>query len=117
VGSVHTHREALLAEALGDLDELLQRIEALQASLPAAGEQAGAKLHGAGARFLSAFEQKAGVALQGLQAAASAAHSAARVVDKAAWRFGLLAAVMGLAGGVFGGALVALVVSRGLFGG
>jgi hypothetical protein len=36
------------------------------------------------------------------------------VVEKAAWRFGLLAAVMGLAGGVFGGALVALVVSRGL---
>lgn len=43
-GRVHTAREALLAEALGDLSELLDRAEALKASLPTLADDVSARI-------------------------------------------------------------------------
>jgi len=124
----NTHREALIAEALGDLGDLLDKVEALKTALPlavdaaavkvrGAGETAAGSVNAAGDRFLTAFDQQAGTALKGVQAAARDAQGAARVVDKAAWRFAFLAGVTGLAAGALGGVLAALAISRGLFGG
>jgi hypothetical protein len=127
MGAPDTHREALIAELLGDVGALLERTEALQGALPAAADQAAVKVRGAGEmaardvaaageRFLAVFDQRAGTALQGVQKAAREAQGAAAVVDRAAARFALLAAIVGLAAGALGGTLVALAMSHRLFG-
>ncbi len=123
-----THREALIAELLGDIDTLLARLETLQASLPAAvdtavgrvrgaGETAAGGLSLAGDRLLAGFDRHAAQTLQGVQTAAREAQAAARLVDHAARRFLVLATVLGLCAGVLGGILVALALNRSLFGG
>jgi hypothetical protein len=71
----------------------------------------------AGERFLSVFDQRAGTALHGVQEAAREAQQAARVVDRAAWHFALLAGAVGLAAGALGGTLAGLALGRGLLGG
>ena len=122
-----THREALIAELLGDVGELLDRAEALKTSLPSLAEQVAGKVRGAGEtvagsvnaagdRLLLAFDQKAGAALQGVQKAGKEAQAAARVVDRAAWRFALLTAAVGLVAGILGGVLAALAIGHRLFG-
>lgn len=124
----NTHREALIAEALGDLGDLLDRVEALKTALPAAvdaaagkvrgaGETAAGSVNAAGDRVLTEFSKRAAGALDGMVVAAREAHKAAQVVDKAATRLALIAGAMGLAGGVIGGVLVALAISHKLFGG
>ena len=124
----NTHREALIAELLGDVGALLDRTEELKASFPVAGEAAAGKVRtagemaaggvtAAGERFLSVFDEKARSVLRGVQEAAGEAQAAARVVDRAAWHFALLAGAVGLAAGVLGGALAGLAIGSGLFGG
>lgn len=119
----NTHREALIAELLGDVGQLLDRAEALKASFPVAGEEAAGKVRAAGQvaaggvtaageRFLGVFDQRAAAALQGVQEAAREAQAAARVVDRAAWHFALLAGAMGLGAGVLGGVLAGLAIGR-----
>ncbi|HRK48440.1 MAG TPA: hypothetical protein PK324_22615 [Nocardioides sp.] len=88
----NTHREALIAELLGDVGAMLDRADDLQAAFPVAadaaagkvrvaGEMAAGGVTAAGERFLSVFDQKAGTALQGVQEAAREAQEAARVVE------------------------------------
>lgn len=124
----NTHREALIAELLGDVGDLLDRAEALKIALPAAVDTAVAKVRGAGEtaagsvnaagdRFLTEFSKRASGTMDGMVIAAKESHKAAQVVDKAATRFALIAGAMGLAGGLIGGVLVALAISHKLFGG
>ncbi|KND60577.1 hypothetical protein BVER_05655c [Candidatus Burkholderia verschuerenii] len=124
----NTHREALIAELLGDVGDLLDRAEALKATLPAAVDTAVAKVRGAGEtaagsvnaagdRFLSEFSKRAAGAMDGMVVAAKESHKAAQVVDKAATRFAIMAGVVGLAAGLLGGILAALAISHHFFGG
>jgi ElaB/YqjD/DUF883 family membrane-anchored ribosome-binding protein len=123
----NTHREALIAELLGDVGALLDRAEALNASLPAAVDQAAAKVRaagetaagsvkGAGEAFVTSLDAQTKETLKGVQKAAREAQSAAKVVERSAWRFALLTALIGLAAGILGGGLAALAVSHGLLG-
>ncbi|HFD2218311.1 TPA: hypothetical protein ACF2KY_004836, partial [Escherichia coli] len=109
-----TTREALIAELLGDVGVLIDKTDELRASFPAAADEAAAKVKAAGQR---ATEDVATAAtqltrdlatqteklLQGVQQAAREAQAAARVVDRSARRFALLATAMGLAAGIVGG--------------
>ena len=124
----NTHREALIAELLGDVGAMLDRADELQAAFPVAAEAAAGKVRvagemaaggvtAAGERFLGVFDQRAGTALRGVQEAAREAQEAARVVDRAAWHFALLAGAVGLAAGALGGTLAGLTLGRGLLGG
>jgi hypothetical protein len=119
----NTHREALIAELLGDVGDLLDRTEALKTSLPAAADAAMQKIKGAGdtmaanasmtgERFLTAFDERAAPLLRGIQQAAKEAGTAARVVDRASRRFLLLATLLGFLGGLFGAAVTYFALIR-----
>jgi hypothetical protein len=123
----NTHREALIAELLGDVGELLDRAEALKGSLPTAVDTALGKVRSAGdaaaggaavagERFLMTFDARATLLLRGVQKAAQEAQAAATVVDRASRRFIVLAAVLGLLCGAGGGALAYFALTR-VFGG
>ncbi len=67
----NTHREALIAELLGDVGAMLDRADDLQAAFPVAadaaagkvrvaGEMAAGGVTAAGERFLGVFDQRAG---------------------------------------------------------
>jgi hypothetical protein len=128
VAAPNTHREALIAELLGDVGTMLDRADELQAAFPVAAEAAAGKVRvagelaaggvtAAGERFLAVFDQRTGTVLQGVQEAAREAQEAARVVDRAAWHFALLAGAVGLAAGALGGILAGLAIGRGLISG
>jgi hypothetical protein len=118
-----TTREALLAELLGDAGVLLDRIDALKVDLPEVAEDAADRVRAAGdssaAVIRSAIDQaevRIADALSGLQATAREAKAAAGIVAGSARRFALLALLTGVAGGAVAGAVVALALSRSLFG-
>lgn len=113
-----TTREALLAELLGDVGTLLDRVEVIQAALPqqaedgasrlaSAGEAASTKIAGAADQARRDLSASLAEALEGVQKAATEASGAAAVVSGAAWRFALLALLTGLAGGALAGFIVA----------
>lgn len=119
-----TTREALLAELLGDVGTLLDRVEAIQATLPqqvedgasrlsSAGESAAVKIATAADQARSDFTLALTDTLKGVQKAATDAEAAAAVVSGAVVRFALLALLTGLAGGAIAG----FVVAGKLFGG
>jgi hypothetical protein len=119
----NTHREALIAELLGDVGALLDRAEALKTSLPAAteaamrqvkntGDTAAASATMAGERFLTAFDERASSLLRGLQQTAKEAGAAARVVNHASRRFLLLAALLGVLGGCLGAATIHIALNH-----
>ena len=118
-----TAREALLAELLGDVGGLLDRMEVLKVDLPEVADDAADKIKAAGASSAAAIqsatdraEVRIGDALSSLQTAARYAKAAATVVAGSARRFALLALLTGVAGGAVAGAVVALALSRSLFG-
>ncbi len=118
-----TTREALLAELLGDVGGLLDRMEVLKVDLPEVADDAADKIKAAGASSAAAIqsatdraEVRIGDALASLQTAARDAKAAAAVVAGSARRFALLALLTGVAGGAVAGAVVALALSRSLFG-
>lgn len=123
MASPNTAREALMAELLGDVGVMLDRMEALKVALPEVAEDATDRVRAAGdssaAAINSAIDQaeiRIADALSGLQATAREAKAAAGVVAGAARRFALLALLTGVAGGAVAGAVVALALSRSLFG-
>ncbi|WP_413168804.1 hypothetical protein [Burkholderia latens] len=118
----------MIAELLGDVGPLLDRVEALQSALPsavdeavrkvrAAGETAAGAVEASGDVFLGRFNERASKATQAMQGAATDVQNAAKVVDRSAFRFALMAGLIGLAAGTLGGALVALAIAHKLFGG
>ena len=118
-----TAREALLAELLGDAGLLLDRMEALKVELPELAGDIEARVKAAGessaAGIKTASQQAAsriGDTLESVQSAAREAKAAAATVTGAARRFALLALLTGVAGGGVAGAVVALALSRSIFG-
>ena len=122
-----TAREALIAELIGDVDALIGRAEALHSALPDAAEKAASRVAGAGQNAADDIIQAAtalrreltaegDTLLKGLQGATKEAQNAARVVDKSARRFGLMALLLGLAGGVIGGCLAGYALALHLLG-
>ncbi len=116
MGPPQTTREALLAELLGDVAGLLERVEALHASLPATAEQSAARMAAAGERVRADLGRQNDGVVQALQKVAREAREAAGVVNGSARRFALLALATGLGAGVLGGALGGLLLSRYVFG-
>jgi ATPase subunit of ABC transporter with duplicated ATPase domains len=123
VAGPQTTREALMAELLGDVGVLLDRMEALKVDLPEVAEDAAGKVKAVGDSSAAAIriatdqaEVRIADALSGIQTAAREARAAAGVVAGAARRFALLALLTGAAGGAVAGAVVALALSRSLFG-
>lgn len=127
MSSPQTMREALVAELIGDLDDLLARTEALKTSLPGAADDVAKKVTASGDGIILRIE-KVGTQLladlshesktisETMQRAASDASGAAAVVDRAARRFALLALVTGMCGGVVGGLLVGMALAGKVFG-
>lgn len=110
-------KEALLAEALGDLGLCLDRLEALKGSLPSEAEAASARIADAAEAAVRrvrdeirhqgdkvASEHKA--LLTAIAVAAREAKLAAAVIEGKAWWFALRALAVGLCGGVVGGVVI-----------
>ncbi|MFW1011717.1 hypothetical protein ACEV93_18635 [Vibrio parahaemolyticus] len=123
MGAPQTMREALLAELLGDVDALMQRLEELQTTLPAAADNAAGKVSDAGKAATDEFAQTAAklrrdlvadsdVLRKELQGVTKETQAAAKVVDQSARRFAIMALLMGLAGGVIGGVLAGLALAN-----
>src|SRR5690606_1463774 len=122
-----TTREALIAELLGDVGVLLEKTDELRASFPAAADEAAAKVKAACSRAaddvataatqlsrdLAAQSEKL---LQGVQQAAREAQAAARVVDRSARRFEIIATAMCIDAVIVGGVLAGLALSGYFFG-
>lgn len=122
MANMQTVREALVAELIGDVDALIQRVEALRATLPEAGDAAASKVHAAGTQVTSdiagvAERLKVDLARQAetlrhnLYTATSEARAAAQVVDGTARQFGRFALLAGFGGGIFGGVLAGLALA------
>lgn len=112
-----TAREALIAELIGDVDALIERAEVLQASIPAAADEAVRGIVDAGERVVAHLDdatkllradlaRERAAALQPLQLASKAATDAAAAVTDGARRLATYALLTGLAGGALAGALV-----------
>lgn len=117
----NTHREALLAELIGDVQVLLDRVEALRTGLPAAVEtaadqlgatvaQATASVNESGIGLSRAIDRQAKAALLGVQEAAQEASRAAAVVKGAGQRLVALLVVLALLAGGLAGALVTVLL-------
>lgn len=117
-------RDALLAEVLGDAGLLLDRMEALKVSLPeladavaeriaTAGETAANRVGQAGEQARAKIAKAADEVTVGVNSAAGDAREAARTVAGSAGRFTFLALLMGLLGGVAGGAILTLIIVYG----
>lgn len=118
-----TTREALMAELLGDVGGLLDRMEALKVDLPELADDMAGKVKAAGdssaAGIKIASQQAASRiadTLESVQNAAREAKAAAAVVTGSARRFAFLALLTGVAGGGVAGAVVALALSRSILG-
>jgi len=119
-----TKLDVIYQEVLGEVAELVTRLEQTAAKVAEAGQagelarqavsQAAAE---AGRAFRRDLDKHSSTLLEGLQKAAGEAKAAAMVVDKAGRRFALLALVTGLAAGLVGGCLAGLAIARGVFGG
>ncbi|MGR0626563.1 hypothetical protein ACTZIH_25975 (plasmid) [Escherichia coli] len=115
-------REALIAELIGDVDGLINRLEGLQSALPEAAEKSAAKVSAAGdsaVRNMTATGEKirtdfirdADSVLKALQKATGEAQAASRVVSGSAKRFAALALVVGLSAGIIGGVLAGMLAA------
>lgn len=114
-----TTRDALVAELLGDVGLLLDRVEALNKGLPAQAdamtERLGVAVEAAAQRITQSADQarvkigKAGDDVAaGLKATAGEAKEAARTVSGSAGRFVFVSLLVGLMGGIIGGGAIAL---------
>ncbi|CAD0362116.1 hypothetical protein CFBP2533_44810 (plasmid) [Xanthomonas hortorum pv. pelargonii] len=116
-----THREALMAELLGDVQGILDRVEALQAAIPktvkeaktelqAAVKEGNVHINEACVRLSRVIDQQTKEAVKATQAAAGEASSAARELRLARGRLTALLTVFALVGGGVGGAAVYLAM-------
>jgi hypothetical protein len=126
MANVQTVREALVAELIGDVDTLLQRVEALRTTLPetgeavavqvkAAGMQAASDITGVSERLKADLARQAETLRHNLYAVTSEAHAAAQLVDGTARRFGRFALLAGFGGGILGGVLAGLALAAVVF--
>lgn len=127
MANTQTMREALVAELIGDVDALLQRVEALRTTVPEAGTAAAAQVQAAGTQAaqdiaVASDRLKADLARQAetlrhtLYSVTQEARAAANVVDGTAQRFGRFAVLAGFGGGILGGILAGLVLASVVFG-
>ncbi|XHI67365.1 hypothetical protein ABZP12_04531 (plasmid) [Xanthomonas euvesicatoria] len=116
-----THREALMAELLGDVQGILDRVEALQAAIPktvkeaktelqAAVKEGNVHINEACVRLSRVIDQQTKEAVKATQAAAGEASSAARELRLARRRLTVLLTMFALVGGGVGGAAVYLAM-------
>ncbi|RBG50929.1 hypothetical protein BRM42_22075 [Xanthomonas oryzae pv. oryzae] len=116
-----THREALMAELLGDVQGILDRVEALQAAIPKTVKEAKTELQAtvkegnvhineACVRLSRVIDQQTKETVKATQAAAGEASSAARELRFARRRLTVLLTVFALVGGGVGGAAVYLAM-------
>ncbi|MCT8308712.1 MULTISPECIES: hypothetical protein [Xanthomonas] len=116
-----TTREALMAELLGDVGGILDRVEALQAAIPKTVKEAKAELQAAVkegnghineacVRLSRVIDQQGKDTVKAAQVAAGEASAAARELRLARGRLTVLLAVFALVGGGVGGAAVYLAM-------
>ncbi|XDJ36622.1 MAG: hypothetical protein V3Q69_13880 (plasmid) [Burkholderia sp.] len=116
----NTHREALLAELLGDVQGLLDRVDELRTGLPATVEAAGAQLRktvqeateavqAANVALSRSIDRQAKDAVVGVQEAAREAKQAAVVRGAGSRLVALLVGLALLAGCVAGGTVALLL--------
>ncbi|CAZ15867.1 hypothetical protein XACN24_15825 (plasmid) [Xanthomonas albilineans] len=116
-----TTREALIAELLGDVGGILDRVEALQAAIPKTVKEAKAELqvavtegnghiNEACVRLSRVIDQQAKETLKATQVAAGEASAAARELRLARGRLSVLLGVFALVCGSVGGAAVYLAL-------
>lgn len=127
MANTQTMREALVAELIGDVDALLQRVEALRMTVPEAGTAAAAQVQAAGTqaahdiavasdRLKTDLARQAEALRHTLYSVTQEARAAANVVDGTAQRFGRFAVLAGFGGGILGGILAGLVLASVVFG-
>jgi len=121
-----TLREAMVAEALGELGDLLSRLEKVNETLPdsteksiskirAALELASGNLTASGDKITKEFDAKLKESLENIRQVSKDTQNATRVVDRSAHRFAIFSAVIGFTSGILGGVLAALAFSNYFF--
>lgn len=117
-----TTREALMAELLGDVGALLDRIEALQVAMPGvadasasavflAGEDASKKITASAEAFVALMAQQRDLVAKPISEAADSISQSADLVDTGARRIATMATLAGMAGGVIGGLLAGIAAA------
>jgi hypothetical protein len=121
----NTHREALIAELLGDVDGLLKRAEALHETLPAvteaaeakikaAGEASAAAINEAGVKLSRGLERQGGDLLREIQEGTRQTQAAAKGLRASGAKLWGLVIVAVLAGAIAGAVAALLVIHGGL---
>jgi hypothetical protein len=117
-----TTREALMAELLGDCGTILDRIEALQAAIPAvadaaatqvfiAGEDAAKNIKSAADSFAALLDGHRDQIVKPLREATVSMVKSADAVDGGARQLANKAMLCGMAGGVIGGLVAGIAVA------
>ena len=117
-----TKLDIIYQEVLGEVSELVGRLEAVSERLTEASEQAGRagersaeQIHqvtaAAAAKLKAELDHAGDKLLSRVETVMQEASAAAAVVNRSARRFATLALVVGLAGGVIGGALAGWALS------
>lgn len=122
MGGPTTTREALMAELLGDVGDLLDRVDALRASIPAAsdaaveairaqGEDIAATLQTAASDLQAERLRERAASKQELQTMTKTIAAAANAVTDGVQRSAIVAALIGAGAGALAGALTATLVA------
>lgn len=117
-----TTREALMAELLGDAGALLDRVESLQAGLPAvadaaasqvylAGEDAAKRIKASADETVALLVRQRELMAKPISEAAASISQSADVVEGGARRLATMAMLAGLAGGVLGGLIAGIATA------
>lgn len=114
-----TKLDIIYQEVLGDVSDLVGRVEALGQKLDGLSHgaaQASAAVNAASgaatAKLRAEIEKTTTTVIERLQSVVKEATAAASVVDQAARRFAFLALLTGVLGGVFGGTLAGIALYR-----
>lgn len=118
-----TMREAIAAEILGDINDILTRLEGVNKIFPESTEKtiskiktamelASGNLTASGDKITREFDAKLKESLANLRQVSKDTLKAASVVDRSAHRFALFSAIIGFASGILGGVLAALAFSN-----
>ena len=121
-----TMREAMVAEVLGDIGNLLTRLENVSKSLPEATEKAISKIRAAlelssgdltssGEKITREFDIHLKESLGNIRQVSKDVQQAAKLVDKSAHRLAIYSAIIGFSAGMLGGVLSALAFSNFFF--
>ncbi|WP_156955813.1 hypothetical protein [Solidesulfovibrio alcoholivorans] len=121
-----TMREAMVAEVLGDIGNLLTRVESVNKALPDATEKAISKIRAAlelasgdltssGERLTREFDVYLKESLGSIRQVSKDIQQAAKLVDKSSHRIAIYSAIIGFSTGIFGGILSALAFSNFFF--